>query len=279
MRLSVSSLRVDNLDEYKAIAEYDSVIKKRIADSWNLEQEAILKTWAEKASGWAWLHDKSARRYNAITDRIMYPSILLSTISGGIGLSMHNKGSPHANMITIAIGFLNIASACLASLQKIMRSTEKSEMHIHMNKLFSSYCRKIVMELALQPCDRKDCLEFCKACRDEYDNLVNDSPEIPTSIIKEFQRTFNNVKNVPDIANGLVHFNDSDKRQPILSPHITEDSNVETVYTRGSFENNRDHTPHQTQWVNMLASIPSITTTRQQMPETPTSISTDTATS
>jgi hypothetical protein len=197
------------LDEYKAIADYQNIVKKRIADSWNPDQEKILRIWAEKASGWAWLHDKSSRYYNVLTNKIVYPSILLSTISGGVGLSTYNMSEGlSTNYVSIILGVTNLVSACLGAVQKFIRSAEKSESHSHMNKLFSSFCRKIVMELALQPCDRKDCLEFCKACRDEYDNLLNDSLEIPTHIVDNFKSIFRSAKHVPEVASGLVHFHD-----------------------------------------------------------------------
>lgn len=204
-------------DDYKTLAEYEAVQKRRIADSWNPDQERILRIWAEKASGWAWLHDKAARYYNRLTDKIMYPSIVLSTVSGGLGFSIYgsvaNSDVAHSvsnasRYLTIAIGCMNLAAALLASLQKFIRSTEKSEMHNHMNKMFSSYYRKIVMELALKPSDRRECIEFCKACRDEYDKMVTDSLEIPDRIIKDFKITFATAKHVPEIANGLVHFHD-----------------------------------------------------------------------
>jgi hypothetical protein len=209
---------VSTLEEYRALAEYDSVIKKRVAESWNPDQELILKAWAEKASGWAWLHDKSARYFSRLSNKIMYPSIILSTVSGGVGLSLYNSHSSNSRILTIIIGFFNIASASLVSLQKMLRSTEKGETHMNMHKLFSSYCRKIVMELALQPCDRRDCLEFCKACRDEYDNMVNDSPEIPACIISEFKKVFVGAKNVPEIANGLVHFHERHNQSSYHQP-------------------------------------------------------------
>ena len=104
------------------------------------------------------------------------------------------------------IGTLNIITALLSSLQKFIRSTEKAEMHMHMNKIFSSFARKIILELALQPGDRKDCIEFCKICRDEYDKMITDSPQIPEKVISKFKNTFKHAQHIPEVANGLVHF-------------------------------------------------------------------------
>jgi len=205
------------MNDYKTIAKYENVIKRRVADSWNPDQERILKVWAEKASGWAWLHDHASRHYNSLTNKFTYPAILLSTIAGGLGFSVAgdvcgnntntsvNYKSMNRYMIYV-IGGMNIVTALLSSLQKFIRSTEKAEMHMHMNKIFSSFARKIVLELALQPGDRRDCIEFCKICRDEYDKLVTDSPQIPGHIIKRFRNTFNNASHIPEVANGLIHF-------------------------------------------------------------------------
>lgn len=198
-------------EDYRTLAEYEIMQKRRIVNSWNPDEERILKIWAEKASGWAWLHEKSSRYYHKITNKMMYPSIILSTVAGGLGLSIFGVGDnfKHASkLLVVVIGVMNLSSALLASLQKFVRSTEKTELHNQMNKLFSSYYRRIVMELALKPSDRRNCLEFCLLCRDEYDKLVTDSPEVPNEVIKLFKSTFPNAKHVPEVANGLVHFND-----------------------------------------------------------------------
>jgi hypothetical protein len=204
------------MDDYKTIAKYENVIKRRVADSWNPDQERILKIWAEKASGWAWLHDYASRHYNSLTNKFTYPAILLSTISGGLGFSVagqvnsvNNETADYKSMnrlMIYIIGGMNILTALLSSLQKFIRSTEKAEMHMHMNKVFSSFARKIVLELALQPGDRRDCIEFCKMCRDEYDKLVTDSPQIPKHVIMEFRELFKNANHIPEVANGLIHF-------------------------------------------------------------------------
>ena len=49
------------INEYEAIAIVEESKKKQIAESWSDEQEQILKKWAEKAAGYRWLHEQSAR--------------------------------------------------------------------------------------------------------------------------------------------------------------------------------------------------------------------------
>jgi hypothetical protein len=172
-----------------------------IASTWSEPEENILQIWAEKASGWAWLHDKAQRHYSNQSDRLMYPSIFINTISGGIGFL-----STSSTILPYFIACLNIIVAMLISFQKFLRSTEKAEIHSRYSIIFSSFTRKISLELTLKPEDRMNCIQFCKICKSEYDIAVAESPIIPDSIIAQFRKEFANEKNKPEVANGLFHF-------------------------------------------------------------------------
>lgn len=218
------------MNDYRAIAEYEALMRRQIEDSWNPQQEDVLKAWAEKASGWAWLHDKSSRFYNTTSNIFTYSSVILSTISGGIGFMMGDMANEKSNdssegfdrrWLTFSVGCMNIISAALTSFQKFTRCSEKAEMHSQMNKQFSSYCRKIVLELALQACDRRNCIEFCKLCRDEYDRLVENSPQIPSRTIRKFNVKFK-ADHVPEVANGLVHFVQRRNVQIQVTPSLAQ---------------------------------------------------------
>jgi len=184
--------------DYKS---FEYLKKEQIAKSWDKEQQDILQIWAERASGWAWLHDKSTRYYRSQADKFTYTSIIFNTVAGGIGfLGNMNDYLPYI------IAIMNIISAMLSSLQKFLRSTEKSEAHALYSKIFSSFTRKITLELSLNPKDRRECIEFCKQCRDEYDKAVTDCPLVPQMVIEWFKVEFKHEKNKPEIANGLFHF-------------------------------------------------------------------------
>ena len=192
------------MDDALTVAKYEDYIKRRTAESWTAEQENILQMWAEKASGWAWLHDKSSRYYSNSANKIMYPNIIIGTLSGGLGLVATNLEV--SKYINVFVACTNILCASLTSLNKYLRSNEKAEIHLHMNKLFSSFARRIVLELTLNPENRRDSIEFCKSCRDEYDKLVNDSIIIPSDIVQMYKDKYCNVKHKPEVCNGLIHF-------------------------------------------------------------------------
>ena len=193
--------------QYEAIALVEEFKKNANADGWSEEQEKILKIWAEKAAGYRWLHEQSARHYRRLNNRFVYPQIIISTFAGvgGFGVSTsasHLSGSQWSSAGYV-IAFLNIISALLVSFQKFMATAEKSETHNTIGRQFAAFYRTIILELSLNPRDRTDCLELCRQCRVEYDRLLNVAPSVPQKIIGRFKQTFPDSKYKPDIANGL----------------------------------------------------------------------------
>lgn len=186
--------------EFQAKADAEDATKQAIADGWSPSQEEILKTWAEKAAGYRWLHEHSARHYRSQNNKLVYSQIILSTLSGMGGFSMGTTGP----IVGYSIAFANVIVALLTSFQKFVMCAEKSENHSTIGKQFATFYRNITLELSLNPCDRTECVELCKQCRIEYDRLLTVAPQVPWKIIEDFKRTFPTCKNKPDIANGLT---------------------------------------------------------------------------
>jgi len=196
--------------DFSIVTKSTNLRRKYIAQTWNKKEEEILQSWAEKASGWAWLHDKSQRYYKNQSDCLTYPSIVITTVSSGLGFTS-NHMFKYLNYI---IAVMNIIATMFMSFQKFLRSTEKAELHSRYFSIFSSFTRKIALELTLNPEDRKDCIEFCKTCKDEYDKAVSESPSVPDKIILLFKKEFSYEKNKPEVANGLFHFNNYNSDTP-----------------------------------------------------------------
>jgi hypothetical protein len=190
--------------QYEAIALVEEFKKNSTAEGWSDEQEKILKIWAEKAAGYRWLHEQSARHYRQLNNRFVYPQIILSTLAGvsgfGITTSKEDRNWAPAGY---AIATINIAAALLTSFQKFISAAEKSENHNTIGRQFAAFYRTIVLELSLNPRDRTDCTELCRQCRIEYDRLMNVAPSVPLKIIKRFKVRFPNSRYKPDVANGL----------------------------------------------------------------------------
>lgn len=195
----------DSAKQYEAIAIVEETKKKQIAEGWSPEQEQILKVWAEKAAGYRWLHEQSARHYRRLNNRLVYPQILISTVTGVGGFGITTSGDNFSDFAYLGyiIAFLNILGALITSFQKFIGAAEKSEMHATVSRQYAAFFRNISLELSLNPRDRNDCLDMCKTCRTEYDRLMNVSPPVPQKIICRFKDRFPHATNKPDIANGL----------------------------------------------------------------------------
>jgi len=59
------------------------------------------------------------------------------------------------------------------------------------------------MELSLDAVDRTCVVEFVKKCREEYDRLLDEAPDIPAISIQAFNIEFPERANKPDVCNGL----------------------------------------------------------------------------
>lgn len=202
-------------DQYQAMAIAEEHRKQQISEGWSNEQEGILKVWAEKAAGYRWLHEHSARHYRRLNNRFVYPQIVISTLAGVGGFSATSNGKFQEVGYIIA-GF-NIITALLTSFQKFIMAAEKSETHATVARQFAAFYRNISLELSLNPRDRTECLELCKMCRNEYDRLMSVAPSVPYKIIMCFKTTFPAAKNKPDIANGLSDMKIWDKTEDTKS--------------------------------------------------------------
>ena len=50
---------------------------------WTVQEECLLASWAERASGYRWLHDQSAKYYDYLNRFLEIPVSILSYLSGG----------------------------------------------------------------------------------------------------------------------------------------------------------------------------------------------------
>ena len=65
--------------------------------------------------------------------------------------------------------------------------------------------RKIAAELSLPKRRREKVIDFCTACRTEYDRLVSNSLDVPQACIKSFKKRFAaNSQHQPEVVSGGI---------------------------------------------------------------------------
>ena len=179
---------------------------------WCDKQEKLLKSWAERAAGYRWLHNHARLHYKRQNDYLSYPSIVIASITGVGGFAVLNPSGNEdldpstRNKIMIVqyfFAFLNVLAGILTSIDKFSDSGRLAEMHSAMCVQYSKFYRNIDMELSLDEGDRTCVLEFVKKCREEYDRLLDEAPDIPSISIQAFNLEFPERENKPDVCNGL----------------------------------------------------------------------------
>ena len=180
--------------------------------SWCEKQEKLLKSWAERAAGYRWLHNHARLHFKKQNDYLSYPSIVIASITGVGGFAVLNPSgnenvAPETRakimIVQYFFAFLNVLGGILTSIGKFSQSLSLSEAHSAMCVQYSKYYRNIDMELSLDVEDRTEVVDFVKKCREEYDRLLDEAPDIPAISIQAFNLEFPDKVNKPDVCNGL----------------------------------------------------------------------------
>lgn len=179
---------------------------------WCEKQEKLLIRWAEKAAGYRWLHNHSRLFYKKQNDWLAYPSIVIASITGVGGFAVLNPSGNASTsndtrtrimIIQYFFAFLNVLAGILTSISKFSQSLSLSEGHSAMCVQWSKFYRNIDMELSLDIKHRANVVEFVMKCREDYDRLLDEAPDIPAVSIQAFQIQFPDKPNKPDVCNGL----------------------------------------------------------------------------
>ena len=171
-------------------------------------EKALLDSWKERAGGWRWLHYNAMHHYKTINSRYVYSSIVLSTLAGAGGFSTAGPSDSSKTALGkvqfymgYIIGATNVIIGLINSFQRFGKAAEKTELHASAAMQYSMLYRLIETELNLSDEHKRN--DLVMTVRQEMDRLLSQSPSIPQIIIDEFNKTFPDIQNKPDICNGL----------------------------------------------------------------------------
>lgn len=203
-----------------------SPARKKFLNGWAKEQENLMAEWADKAGCYRWLHDRCEKKFSSLNMSITIPVIILSTLTGTANFALGSFIPPDnptlKNYVGAGIGVVSIFAGILTTLGNFLRYAQGSEAHRVAGISWGKFQRQIAVELAINPIERIDAMDFLKICRAELDRLIEQSPPIPDVIIAEFEKEFKNQPDIkkPEICHGLEHtrvFEDRGARLRMLS--------------------------------------------------------------
>jgi len=173
--------------------------------TWNSQLEKVLAQEGERSLCYAWLHDKSQKRYTNLDNYITLPTILLSTISGTASIGSQTL-FPGSTISNVAIGSVTLGVGLLNTVSSYFGWGKRAETHKAVGTTYSKIHRFITIELALPRNERMVPNDMLKIIRDQLDRLLETSPQIPDIVINAFRKKFyTTTPNVtkPEITNGL----------------------------------------------------------------------------
>ena len=182
------------------------------AVKWTSQQEQLLVTWAEKASGYAWLHTRSINYFKHRNLYISVPASVFGYIAGATTLLSNPTLAPALKGL---IGISGIMAGLLTNFQEMFTFKEEGEKHKISSLRFLSFFREISCELSMDPEHRNPPHDFITMKRLEFDKMLEQSPNIPQSIADLFNEKFNNISfHKPDIVNGIQTITPFRKNSP-----------------------------------------------------------------
>lgn len=174
---------------------------------WTKSTEELLVSWADIASCYTWIFDKSYRSYNRVNYKFTIPIIVMSTITGTLSMSLNNLLSENqVKAGQVVIGGVNIFIGILSTLQNFFRYAQLSESHLSATRDWAKLHRNIKIELSIERQNRKPAIEFVRYARQEYERLLNSRPVIPSNILMDFKRQYRHSDVIkPEVVEKIKH--------------------------------------------------------------------------
>ena len=193
-------------------SDLDTIIvnsNDKIHFSWTPEHEAILIEWADKAMCNRWLHAKSNALYSYLNAWYTIPVIVISTVTGTANFAQERVPVDYQNYFAMIVGGFNILAGIITTIQQFLKITQLNEAHRVSAIAWDKFYRNIKIELAKHPDERMEVAQMLKMNKEEFDRLMETSPNIPEKIILAFKHSFRNsdeIKNIakPEICDVLI---------------------------------------------------------------------------
>ena len=203
--------------------------KKKPPRIWHEQHEKILKEWGESSSCYRHMHFRAFQINKVWSLSFTLPVIVISTVTGTANFAQKTFPPEVADFIPSVIGAFNLFAAIMTTVAQFLKVTELMESHRVTSIQYGKLSRKIKLELTLPISERTQHGDnMVEMCRAEYDRLVEQSPPVPKSVIKEFETAFpeSNVFYRPELSNiyPIVLFDNEKEEERIKEKKKKEQS-------------------------------------------------------
>jgi hypothetical protein len=201
------------MDNTQGLDVDELVSNKSNQIDWTPEHEDILIEWADKAMCYRWLHAKANVMYSTLNAWYTIPVIIISTLTGTANFAQERVPLEYQNYFVMIVGGFNILAGIITTIQQFLKITQLNESHRVSSIAWDKFYRNVKIELAKHPSERIDPKNMLKLSKEEYDRLIETSPNIPEKIVSQFKNNFGNQELFdkiikPEICDVLTPTND-----------------------------------------------------------------------
>lgn len=169
---------------------------------WHESLEVLVKKEAERSLALRWAHDESERWCASWNTKLMFPSIILATLTGagsvGSAVLLPFDGAP------ALMGVCSLVVGMLQTIQNYFAFAKRSESHRIASLQYGKIHSHLELQLSLPRPERKIPSEIIDWLKVETERLSEIAPQIPLAIKKIFHEKFKDTPTaVPAILNGL----------------------------------------------------------------------------
>ena len=189
---------------------YSSVSKAPVID-WSSQHDKILVDWADKATCYKWLHEKTTREFARKNRWFTIPVIIMSTVTGTANFAQDKVPSEYIGAYTMAIGTISLVAGIMTTIQQFLKISELNESHRVSSISWGKFHRNIKVELAKSPAERTPVTQLIKACKEEFDRLIETSQSIPNHVVSLFKETF---------SGGMIKYDEDGKKLPMTDKQL-----------------------------------------------------------
>jgi len=159
---------------------------------WTNDHEDILIEWADKAMCYRWLHSRAHAKYSRLNYMYTIPVIIISTLTGTANFAQERVPIAYQGYFVMVVGFFNILAGIITTIQQFLKITQLNEAHRVSSIAWDKFYRNIKIEISRHPDERLHVNQLIKMNKEEFDRLVETSPDISDDIIAEFGIFFKN---------------------------------------------------------------------------------------
>lgn len=171
---------------------------------YDTDLETLLRENGEECESLSLLHRLSYEKYNALSNVINVPVIILSSAIGfATGIDINYED------MNIILGILSIFVGIIKSIDSYFGLPKRAEGHRICSLQYAQFNKRIAVELALKREQRQNPKDMLNLIKTDMKNLADIAPLIDDDIIKKFKEKYQDKEghfktHTANITNGLT---------------------------------------------------------------------------